>query len=139
MDMVVSNMPPSDRSIHIPTTLYKNLLIETGEANFEDVSREANLFRKAYPKDQEIGGIGNTGGGVAWADYDNDGDLDLYWKCAEYDIDKHSLGTTVTGHLLTSQKSPVQQYSKWSLKATHRVLQIGLMSIKMALLIFGDQ
>ena len=87
MDMVVSNMPPSDRSIHIPTTLYKNLLIETGEANFEDVSREANLFRKAYPKDQEIGGIGNTGAGVAWADYDNDGDLDLYWKCAEYDID----------------------------------------------------
>ena len=31
MDMVVSNMPPSDRSIHIPTTLYKLSLIHISE------------------------------------------------------------------------------------------------------------
>ena len=41
VDMVVSNMPPSGRSKHTPTTLYKNLLIETGEPNFKDVTREA--------------------------------------------------------------------------------------------------
>jgi hypothetical protein len=87
MDVVISNMPPADRSTHVPTSLYKNLLIETGSPNFKNVSREANLYRKNVPKDQEIGGIGNTGAGVAWADFDNDGDLDLYWKCAEYDID----------------------------------------------------
>ncbi len=87
MDVVISNMPPSDRSVHVPTSLYKNLLIETGSPNFENASREANLFRKNVPNDQEIGGIGNTGAGVAWADFDNDGDLDLYWKCAEYDVD----------------------------------------------------
>ena len=31
--------------------------------------------------------MGNTGGGIAWGDYDGDGYLDLYWKCADYDID----------------------------------------------------
>ena len=87
MDVVISNMPPSGQSTHVPTSLYKNLLIETGSPNFENASKEANLFRKNVPNDQEIGGIGNTGAGVAWADFDNDGDLDLYWKCAEYDID----------------------------------------------------
>ena len=87
VDMVVSNMPPSGRSKHTPTTLYKNLLIETGEPNFKDVTREANLMRAGNTNDQKIGGIGSTSGGVAWADYDNDGDLDLFWKCAEYDVD----------------------------------------------------
>lgn len=87
MDVVISNLPPADRSVHVPTSLYKNLLIETGSPNFENASKEANLFRKNVPNDQKIGGIGNTGAGVAWADFDNDGDLDLYWKCAEYDID----------------------------------------------------
>ena len=86
-DMVVSNMPPSGRSKHTPTTLYRNLLIETGEPNFKDVTREANLMRAGNTNDQKIGGIGSTAGGVAWADYDNDGDLDLFWKCAEYDVD----------------------------------------------------
>jgi hypothetical protein len=86
-DMVISNMPPSGRSKHTPTTLYRNLLIETGEPNFKDVTREANLMRAGNTNDQKIGGIGSTAGGVAWADYDNDGDLDLFWKCAEYDVD----------------------------------------------------
>ena len=87
MDLAISNLPPTDRSTHIPTTLYKNLLKETGEPNFQNVTREAQLFRKGNENDLDIGGIGNTGAGVAWADYDNDGDLDLYWKCADFDVE----------------------------------------------------
>ena len=88
MDLAISNLPPTDRSTHIPTTLYKNLLKETGEPNFQNVTREAQLFRKGNENDLDIGGIGNTGAGIAWADYDNDGDLDLYWKCADFDVEK---------------------------------------------------
>ena len=87
MDLAISNLPPTDRSTHIPTTLYKNLLKETGEPNFQNVTREAQLFRKGNENDLDIGGIGNTGAGIAWADYDNDGDLDLYWKCADFDVE----------------------------------------------------
>ena len=87
MDLAISNLPPTDRSTHIPTTLYKNLLKETGEPNFQNVTREAQLFRKGNKNDLDIGGIGNTGAGIAWADYDNDGDLDLYWKCADFDVE----------------------------------------------------
>ena len=87
MDLAISNLPPTDKSTHIPTTLYKNLLKETGEPNFQNVTREAQLFRKGNEDDLKIGGIGNTGAGIAWADYDNDGDLDLYWKCADFDIE----------------------------------------------------
>jgi len=87
MDLAISNLPPTDKSTHIPTTLYRNLLKETGEPNFQNVTREAQLFRKGNEDDRKIGGIGNTGAGIAWADYDNDGDLDLYWKCADFDIE----------------------------------------------------
>jgi len=87
MDLAISNLPPTDKSKHIPTTLYKNLLKETGEPNFENVTIEAQLFRKDNENDRKIGGIGNTGAGIAWADYDNDGDLDLYWKCADFDVE----------------------------------------------------
>ena len=87
MDLAISNLPPTDKSTHIPTSLYKNLLKETGEPNFQNVTREAQLFRKGNENDRKIGGIGDTGAGIAWADYDNDGDLDLYWKCADFDID----------------------------------------------------
>ena len=87
MDLAISNLPPTDRSTHIPTTLYKNLLKETGEPNFQNITREAQLFRKGNENDLDIGGIGNTGAGIAWADYDNDGDLDLYWKCADFDVE----------------------------------------------------
>ena len=87
MDLAISNLPPTDRSTHIPTTLYKNLLKETGEPSFQNVTREAQLLRKGNKNDLDIGGIGNTGAGIAWADYDNDGDLDLYWKCADFDVE----------------------------------------------------
>ena len=87
MDLIVSNLPSSGGTKIPPTTLFKNLLIETGSANFRNATIESNLFRADVKEDREIGGIGNTGAGVAWADYDNDGDLDLYWKCADYDID----------------------------------------------------
>ena len=87
MDLAISNLPPTDRSTHIPTTLYKNLLKETGEPNFQNVTREAQLFRKGNENDLDIGGIGNTGAGIAWADYDNDGDLDLNGKCADFDVE----------------------------------------------------
>ena len=65
MDLAISNLPPTDKSTHIPTTLYKNLLKETGEPNFENVTKEAQLFRKGNENDRKIGGIGNTGAGLS--------------------------------------------------------------------------
>lgn len=87
-DLAVSNMPPGqDRRNHVPTTVYKNLLVETGRADFENITRTAGVMRKDNVEDARIGGVGNTGAGLAWADYDNDGDLDLFWKCADYDVE----------------------------------------------------
>ena len=81
-------MPPGQsRQRHVPTTLFRNLLKETGTANFEDFTRLARLMRAGNSEDEKIGGIGDTAGGVGWADFDRDGDLDVFWKNADGDID----------------------------------------------------
>jgi hypothetical protein len=88
LDLVVSNMPPGGpRQRHVPTTLFRNQLKETGEPNFVDVTREAGLLRAGNAEDDKIGGIGDTGAGVAWGDYDGDGHLDLFWKNADGEIE----------------------------------------------------
>ena len=48
-----------------------SLLHNNGDGTFSDVTREAGLALPAYP-----------GQSAAWADYDNDGDLDLF-SCSE--------------------------------------------------------
>lgn len=88
LDLAIANMPPGVQRVkHVPTTLFRNLLKETGEARFENVTRQAKLMRAGNAKDAEIGGIGDTGAGVAWGDYDGDGWLDLFWKNADEDIE----------------------------------------------------
>ena len=48
-----------------------SLLRNNGDGTFSDVTRQANLARPAYPSQA-----------ASWADYDNDGDLDLF-SCSE--------------------------------------------------------
>jgi hypothetical protein len=88
LDLLSVNMPPGQsRQRHVPTTLYKNELRETGEARFTDVTRVSGLMRAGNENDQKIGGVGDTGGGGGCADYDRDGDLDLFIKNADGDVD----------------------------------------------------
>ena len=49
----------------------RSLLRNNGDGSFADVTREASLAHPAYPSQS-----------AAWADYDNDGDLDLF-SCNE--------------------------------------------------------
>ena len=87
-DLLAANMPPGGpRQKHVPTTLFRNQLRETGAATFTDVTRAAGLMRAGNDNDQKIGGIGDTAGGVACADHDRDGDLDLFWKNADGEIE----------------------------------------------------
>ena len=92
LDLLVSNMPPSGppghaKPKHVPTILYQNQLIETDQPTFTDITREAGMMRKGNVDDQTIGGIGNTGAGIGWVDFDNDGHLDIMWRGADYDIE----------------------------------------------------
>ena len=88
LDLLTATMPPGQgRPRHVPTTLFRNLLKESGQAVFEDVTRAARVMRAGNANDEKIGGIGDTAGGVAWADYDRDGDLDFFWKNADPDVE----------------------------------------------------
>jgi hypothetical protein len=90
LDLVIATMPPNSSGpsrTHVPTTLLKNLLVETGKPTFDNVTRAAKLLRKDNASDESIGGIGNTGGGIGFADIDNDGWLDIMHRNADYEVD----------------------------------------------------
>ena len=89
VDLLVANMPPSGmmKRTPVPTTLYKNMLVETGEPNFENITQIAKLIRPEIDKDIEFGGLSNTSGGIEWVDYNNDGRLDILWRSADYESD----------------------------------------------------
>ena len=88
-DLVVANMQSGSRAGYDPpVTLYRNLLSDTGEAQFEEVTGEAGLMRKGVDDDQSNKGITATSGGVGFGDYDGDGWLDLVWRSADYDVDQ---------------------------------------------------
>lgn len=86
-DVAVGNMPPSPRREPRPTGVFTNLLTETGVPNFKEITREARVYRRRNSRDKELGGFTDTSAGLGWADYDNDGYLDLYWRAADYDVD----------------------------------------------------
>lgn len=88
LDLIVATMPPgASTREHVPTTLFKSLLKETGKPDFVNVTREARLVRAGNEEDAKIGGIGDTGAGIAWGDYDGDGWLDLFHKNADGEIE----------------------------------------------------
>ncbi|MCU0758204.1 MAG: CRTAC1 family protein [Steroidobacteraceae bacterium] len=88
LDLLAANLPPGQpRERHVPTTLFRNQLKESGQARFENVTRAAKLMRAGNANDEKIGGIGDTAGGVGCADYDRDGDLDVFWKNADPEIE----------------------------------------------------
>ena len=81
-DLLLGNMSG------FPTQLYKNLLVETGAPNFENVTRKAGLMRSGHEEDQRLGGLSDTSGGIAWADYNNDSFLDVLWRNTNDDIEQ---------------------------------------------------
>ena len=92
LDLLITTMPPSGgpgagRPKHVPSSLFKNLKAETGQANFANVTIAAKLFRKGNDDDVKIGGVGNTGGGAGFVDFDNDGNLDIMLRNADAEVD----------------------------------------------------
>ena len=88
-DLVVANMQSGSRAGYDPpVTLYRNLLSDTGDAQFEEVTGEAGLMRRGVDDDQSNKGITATSGGIGFGDYDSDGWLDLVWRSADYDVDQ---------------------------------------------------
>ena len=45
-------------------------------------------MRKDYKLDSALGGFTSTSGGIAWADYDNDGYLDVLYRTTDGDVDQ---------------------------------------------------
>lgn len=88
LDLIVATMQSSSaREPQHPTTLFKNMLKETGQPNFVNVTRESGLMRAGNEDDAKIGGVGDTGAGVAWGDFDGDGYLDVFLKNADGEIE----------------------------------------------------
>ena len=88
LDLVMGNMRASGSpKAPVPATLYKNLLSETGEPNFENVTVAAGLLRAGNEQDVEDGGMLDTAGGMVFADYNQDGLLDIHWRSADYHVD----------------------------------------------------
>lgn len=87
IDLIIANKASHNNPNIPPTTLFKNLLIETGVPNFENVTRAANLMRAGNQEDQEHGGIWGSAAGIGWADYNNDGLLDIYYRNADSRVD----------------------------------------------------
>lgn len=90
LDLIIATMQSSGRpgeEPNPPTTLMKNMLKETGQPNFVNVTRAAGLMRKGNELDAKLGGIGDTAGGVGFIDYDNDGWLDILQRNADGELD----------------------------------------------------
>ena len=87
MDLAVHNMPTNNRSVKSePLTVYRNLLAESGEPRFENITVAAGFLRDGFDEDIASGGISVSGAGVAWGDFNGDSFLDLYVKNPEYDV-----------------------------------------------------
>ncbi|MBL8645453.1 MAG: CRTAC1 family protein, partial [Rhodospirillaceae bacterium] len=90
LDLYIGTMQSSGRPGdpgNPPATLMKNLLKETGKPNFENVTRAAGLMRAGNKRDAELGGVGDTAGGVGFVDFNNDGWLDIFHRNADGEID----------------------------------------------------
>jgi hypothetical protein len=90
LDLFIGTMQSSNRPDapgQPPATLMKSLLKETGKPNFQNVTKAAGLMRKGNKRDEQLGGVGDTSGGVGFIDFNNDGWLDIMHRNADGEID----------------------------------------------------